>query len=91
MDKLLRLLSPAWLLILFGIICLLIALLALLRYKKALRAMSISGILGVAALVLCHFFGAAVGCCLPLGIIHIAVAWVLGIPGVLLMAVIAMI
>ncbi len=85
MDKLLAIFPPELLLTAFAAISLLTVLWAIFRYRHALRTLIVSSALGLCALLLCFFFGGDIGCFLPLNIIHIGTAMILGVPGVLLL------
>ena len=62
-----------------------------LHRKRTRCAAFLTGTLsGIAALVLCHFFGARIGFVPPLTVCTLSVAAVAGIPGVILLAVMQM-
>ena len=52
-----------------------------LRRKRKLRAMAAGSGSGIAALLLLHFYGASLGCTLPLNVFTLCAAAVGGIPG----------
>lgn len=85
MDKLLERLPPELLLTAFAAISLVTVLWAIFRYRHALRTLLLSSVMGLGALLICYFFGDAIGCFLPLNVLHIGVAVGLGVPGVLLL------
>lgn len=86
MDKLFAILTPSRLLLLIGIVAILIMGYEVLRRKHRLRVMLLGSGSGIAALVLLHCWGDAIGLYLPLTLLHMGVAGVMGIPGVLLIA-----
>lgn len=69
----------------FGILCLVLPTAEAIRHKRPVKSILLSGGSGVLALIACHLWGGTVGIYLPLTVLHLAVAFVLGIPGVLLM------
>ncbi len=85
MDKLLERLPPELLLTAFAAISLVTMLWAICKYRHALRSLFISSVMGLGALLICYFFGEEIGCYLPLNMLHIGAAAVLGVPGVLLL------
>lgn len=84
-DKLLQHISPDLLFAVFGILCLVLPTAEAIRCKRPVKSILAGGGSGVLALMACHFWGGTLGICLPLTLLHLAVAFVLGIPGVLLM------
>lgn len=86
MDRLLALLTPPRLLSVIAVAASLIMAYETLRRKHRLRTMLLGGGSGIAALILVHCWGDAIGLYLPLTLLHAGIAAVLGIPGVLLMA-----
>lgn len=90
MDKLSERFPPELLLAAFAVISLVTVLWTIFRYRHALRTLLISGVMGLAALLACYFWGGAIGCFLPLNMLYIDIAVLLGIPGVLLLLAIQM-
>lgn len=87
MDKLFALLTPPRLLLLIAIAAILTMGYETLRRKHRLPVMLLGSGSGIAALFLLHCRGDAIGLYLPLTLLHMGVAGVMGVPGVLLMAV----
>lgn len=86
MDRLLALLTPPRLLLVIAVAASLIMVYETLRRTHRLRTMLLGSGSGIAALILLHCYGGAIGLYLPLTLLHTGMAAVLGIPGVLLMA-----
>ncbi|HAM68848.1 MAG TPA: hypothetical protein DCP68_04460 [Ruminococcus sp.] len=82
------LLTPHSLLLLTAALSLLWMLREYLRRRTKAAAFFLGTLSGIAALLICHFFGAAFGFVPPLTVWTAAVSAVAGIPGVVLLAVI---
>lgn len=83
-------LPPELLLCVFAVFSLVTMLWAIFRYRHALRTLLLSSVMGLGALLVCYFFGETIGCFLPLNVLYIGTAVVLGVPGVLLLLAIQM-
>ncbi len=86
MDKLISLLTPDHLLWAAAILMLLFLLREYRRQRHPFRAFLMGSGTGLAALLLAHCFGDAIGFSPPLSLFTIGISLVLGIPGVLLLA-----
>jgi hypothetical protein len=60
-------------------------LIMLIYYMKRKRGYIITPILGIAALLACHYYGDFLGFTPELNVFNVAIAGVLGVPGMVLM------